>query len=59
MKPVIMLELDDEMKRVEKNILSLLPHDKAKAMAIMIHLTDLLRQEFGVEDEMIIENESN
>ena len=54
-RTVVMLEPDDEMKRIEQKILNILPHDPAKAMAIMIHLTDILRQEFGVKDEMIIE----
>ena len=57
MKKVVMLELDDDMKEIEHNILQILPSDKAKAMAIMIHLTDILRKMFGVENEMIIEQD--
>ena len=57
MKNVVMLELDDDMKEIENKIVNILPNDGEKAMAIMLHLTAILKEQFGVEDEMIIETE--
>ena len=54
-KYFVTLKLTEEMKRIEKEILNLLPSESEEAMAIIIHLYNTMKEHFGVNDEAIIE----
>lgn len=51
----VFIELDDEMKRIELEILQILPEDYDRSMAIIIHLKKIMGEMKGVTDEFIIE----
>ncbi len=53
----VIIELTDEMKNIEKEIVDILPQDRDKAMAIMLHLCSVMKERFGVKDEVIIEKQ--
>ena len=56
-KKLICVELDNKMKQTELKILNILPHNQEKAIAIMLHLTSVLKKEFEIEQELIIEKD--